>query len=423
MKKRYSSLLIYTLVLGFILGWWFIAFKNDPHKNNNGHLIRHAASPALALETSALFPFLSSLNREDIQNALAGDKEKMMYLILEWDLDAQLLEAKGVSNIQRLSTDTKLKAYLLHRLFKEKSPEELYTLNRTLAPKSIVDDASQYITIENHFSKFIPQTFVAATFLLALAEPHEILSLPKGLRALNHLYLPEQLNKVPQELDLTQSEKLFNAKPDLIFVSPFSHPATLKALQNQGFSLFTLEQKNQLAKVQENLLKIGQASHHSLEANLLSIFIDASMIMLDNRLKALDVLATPLQKPPKLLFLYYHHQFMLPTAKTLSGHLLERMKSHFHGVDSHMMNSDFEYRIAIDQESIVKAKPDLLLISSPHEVNSHAILNLPCSDQIPAYQNEKVFFLDETVQESPTQYLVLAYFDIFQALAALYCHG
>ena len=55
--------------------------------------------------------------------------------------------------------------------------------------------------LEDAYSRFLPQTYAAASFLLAIAQPHEIIALPKGMRHLSQIYQPEKLALIPENID------------------------------------------------------------------------------------------------------------------------------------------------------------------------------------------------------------------------------
>src|SRR5690606_7206820 len=64
---------------------------------------------------------------------------------------------------------------------------------------------------------FLPQTFVSASFLLALASPQEIAALPKGMRAQTHLYPKVLTDQIPLDTGRTNSEQLYRLHPGTAF--------------------------------------------------------------------------------------------------------------------------------------------------------------------------------------------------------------
>lgn len=377
------------------------------------------ASQSLSLKTSSLFEELSPFQRNALQHALAGQFPLMLDFINQWDQDAQLMTNQGVEGIQRLPTETYLQVHILGHLLLNSSQESLRQINCKMNLEWMQDDSGQLVHIQDSFQRFLPQTYIAASFLLAIAHPYEIMALPKGLRQLKQLYSLDILAKVPNDIDRTNSEKLYFDRPDVAFVAPYSHPPALEVLRNQNIPLYSIRYVNTVAEVQEALLKVGHASNHILEAQLLAIFMEACMLSIDNRLNALQAKVSSSSVPQRLLYLSYHQHFMLPTTKCLTGQLMARALKHCPYFSCPIPENQEEWRIPFEQEKIVHARPDCLIIATPFaDVNSsmhHAL------QQTNAFQSQRIFYLDEAIQESPTQYIVLAYFDIFQALAAAHC--
>lgn len=414
-----DSWLPYLLLGSFIVGWWALAFRPV---SSAIPLVSPLTSQSLSLKTSNLLEELSPLQRDALQRALAGHFPLMLDFIDQWDQDAQLLVKKGVQGIQRLPEEKFFQAHVLGHLLQNSSPESLRQINCKMNLEWIRDDGGRLVRIDDSFQRFLPQTFVAASFLLAIAKPHEIIALPKGMRSLPQLYSREVLEKIPANIDSTHSEKLYLAHPDLAFVAPYSHPPALEVLRNQKIQLYTIQHVDTLADIQEALLKVGHASNHILEAQLLAIFMEASFIAIDNRLQALQELALPSQAPRKMLFLYYHQHYMLPTTKCLTGQLMTRALQRCPHLSCPIIKSEVEWRIPFEQEKVLQAQPDYLVISTPYFSNSPPITAFkPALHQSEAFKSRQIFYVDETVQESPTQYIALAYFDLYQALAATYC--
>lgn len=417
-RKLLSSCLLYLLLGGFIAGWWALAFRPTPQPV----LSSSVHSQSLSLKTASLLEELSPFQRESLQQALAGHFPLMLEFINHWDRDAQFLTTKGLAHIQRLPSETLLQAHILGRLLQDSSPDTLRHLNCKMNLDHIQDDSGRLLCIEDHFQHFLPQTYVAASFLLAIAPPQEIIALHRGLRYLPQLYSPALLARIPTDISRLSSEKLYTARPHLAFVASYSHPPALEALRNQSIQLCTLQHVNTIPEIQEALLKVGHASNHILEAQLLAIFMEACLLSIDNRLHALNAytLSSSLPALPQhVLYLYHHQHYMHPTAKCLTGQLMARAMHHCPHLSCSIPESTYEWRVPFTQEKILQTNPDCLVISTPDKIHSkqdftkHYALH-----QLKAYQENRIFYVDEAVQESPSQYIVLAYFDIFQALSA-----
>lgn len=376
-------------------------------------------SQSLTLKTADLLEELSPLQRNALQHALAGNFPLMLNYIDQWDQDAQLLTNQGIQGIQRLSTEAYLQAHVLGHLFQDSSQEFLRQLNCKMNLDWLLDDSGHPLHIEDHFQRFLPQTYMAASFLLAIAQPSEIIALPKGLRQLKQIYPADVLQQVSADIDRTSSERLYFKKPDLAFVAPYSHPPALEVLRNQNIQLYSIKYVNTVVEIQEALLKVGHASNHVLEAQLLAIFMEASLLSIDNRLLALQEKINFPQMPRRLLYLSYHQHYAVPTTKCLTGQLMARALKYCNHLIGSIPENQEEWRIPFEQEQILQAEPDILIISTPY-AHIHSSMN-DALHETKAFKSKYIFYVDEAVQESPTQYIVLAYFDLYQALAATYC--
>lgn len=409
MKVRFSSLILYFCICSFILGWWALAFNNT-HFTTYPQISHTTTASSLSIQTSSLFPFLSPMPRDALHEALSGNFELMAQFIANWDVDAQILETRGVKDVQRLHPEALLQANILSRLMLESSPERFANLNRIFRSKTIRDDLGHNLNVDDWYNKFFPQTYVSASILLAIAKTKEIVSIPRGMRDLTQIYASSKLEKISRNLDGYYSERLFLTRPHLCFISPYSHPPTVDALRRQGLELCVINNINTLQDIQETILKIGHASNHPLEASLLSIFMEACLLSVDNRIKSLQK-----QNSKKtLLYLCEKQGYMVPTTKCLAGQLLKRALQHYPALTCSISENQQDWFIPIEKEKIIRTNPDYLIISTPHY---QAVQN-----QLPNHQvfKQPICYLDENLQGSPTQYIALAYFDIFQALANIH---
>lgn len=409
-----ASWLPYFLLSSFIIGWWILAFRASSASSP----LPVDISQSLSLKTSILLEKLSPLQRDALQRALSGHVPCMMDFIDQWEQDALMLADLGVNGIQRLPAESYLQAHILGHLIQHSSPESLRKLNCKMNLDSLIDDDGRQLPIEDSFQRFLPQTYIAASFLLAIASPKEIIALPKGLRQLNQIYSDDALRQVSMDIDRLSSEELYSKKPDLAFVAPYSHPPSLEVLHNQNIQLYSIKYIDTISEIQEALLKVGHASNHILEAQLLAIFMEASLLSIDNRLLALQTqvdLSTP---PRRLCYLSHRQHYALPTTKCLTGQLMSRALKHCPHLLGSIPENQKDWQIPFDQEQIVQAAPDAIIVSTHKGATQSYALN-QALHQTEAFKSRRIFYVDDAIQESPTQYIVLAYFDLFQALAAI----
>lgn len=408
-----KSAFLYLTTSLFILGWWLVAFGKkqiEPFTNPT------RASTSLSISSSTVLAQLSPISREALHQALAGDFALMGSLIQEWRTEATRLEKKGLANISHLPSPMYEDSQFLARLITQSSDQDLQALNEKLRVPALEDDIGTIIYLNASVQRFLPQTYAAASVLLAIAKPEEILAIPRHLRALPELYSPALLQKIRLDAERQEGEKLYAARPDIAFVAPYSHPPTLQALKKQNIKLCTLHSQDTIEGIKESLLKIGHIANHALEANLLRIFIESALLMLDNRLQVLYQLSLS-EKPKELLYLTYYQQFSMPTTKCLSGQLLQRLLKQYPTLHLPLTDTQTEWAIPFGREKILTYQPDCLILSAstPH-VLQHLIETTPAFLEVPAFKTQRVFQVDDSVQKSPSQYIVLAYFDLVHAI-------
>lgn len=392
MKRDYSFLFFYAAIIFFIGIWWFQAFstKQPVEKMPISPLLVEGKS-----EKEDLFLQLSPFSRTLIQSGLEGNASLMSQLISEWDLDAQILQTKGIAGIQRLSSTSYLESQILGRTLRKKKKEE-------------------------KTRKLIPQTFIAASFLFALVDPKEILAVPKGLKAIPQLFPAEKLQTIPLVIENLHAEQFYQLRPDFVFIAPYSHPPCVQVLEKMGIPLICGKDISCLEDVKNNLIHIGRVIDKQKEADLLKIFMDAALIAIDNRCLALKSLMKTDNSTFSLLYLHYHTHFTTPTGKTIVGQLLKRFSRHIKILGEENLDNNAEWSIQITQEQLAHLQPDCLLISTnnPAYVQNKLFSNQMMAS-LPAVKYGRLFFLDNVIQEFASQYAVLAYYDLFETLLKL----
>ncbi len=371
MQKSYPYYAFLTL---FILTWWSLAFKE------NGAKPLPFEKKKLHSKETALI--LSPFSRELIQQALSGDLKTIVSLIQEWQTDADLLEVQGVKEVKTLSKEKYLRAL---------------SIGRHLS-----------LSKEETAHRFLPQTYASASILLALSDVDEIVSIPKGLRDLTTIYPKALTDQIPLNSERDSSEKLYLKKPDLAFVSNYSHPSTLKALENQGIALFTLPSLETIQEIIDTIGQLGEITDHPLKGELLQIFVEATFLAIDNRIQS-----TPAKK---ILFLTHMNTFSLPGKKTLTGQLLTRLGISSWGPQALLEEKNNDWSIPLSIEQIVNYEPDSLIISSfEQESIKHKMNTEKGFQKLP----KNLIFVDEVIQTFPSQFIALAYFDLAKAYLEL----
>ena len=142
-----------------------------------------------------------------------------------------------------------------------------------------------------------------------------------------------------------------------------------------------------------------------------------AMIALDNRLLALRYQGTdcPLKPLPKLLFLRRYTSYSMPPLSSLTHHLLER-QCLINWIPHKRANA--RDSIPLSQEEILCLDPDCLFLSSTTpEATTHFVKNDPALTSLSAVKNGRVYTVDAHIQDEPSQFFILAYYDICLRIA------
>lgn len=376
-----KSFYCYLLAFLFVSGWWLTAFRTgESHLGNEAPFFERTTSPV------RLFSYLHPLKREELHKALNGDFALMLQLITAWDTDAEILSEKGFQAVHRLARADFVKAQLLGR-----------QLKTNLAT--------------SREARFLPQTFAAASILLAITPPEEIVALPMGFREQPKLFPETLLKRIPLDFDMHQMEALYLKKPHLAFVSnTYSHMTSIEALTNQSIPLFRCGDLAHMSEIERTLITIGTAVDRMEEAELLKLFVEATMDAIDNRIL---VLASPDKPHEKNLFLHYYGRYTLPRASTVTEELLSRLHINTFLKEDPLLTLILAENMPIDQELIARWAPDRVVVSAPNHPDLLRSLEGELKQIMPS---TTIHFVDDTYQQMPSQHIVMAYFDLYEAL-------
>jgi iron complex transport system substrate-binding protein len=373
-------------------------------------------------ERTILDPAITSIDRSILHQALSGDFQLMARLIADWDIDAQILDSRGFEGIKRIDRSDFLHSQSLIRILQNKEAAKQSSTFLRKHNYYVVDDTGCRIDLNQSFNKFLPQSYAAASLLLSLVPPDQIAALPRSLREQTHLYPEALTNQIPLDIDRYNSEKLFQAKPEVAFVAHYSHPATIQALTNQGVLLYTMRNIKTLPDISEELTHMGCIINKPLEAELMNIFIDAAIAAIDNQQSVLiHHFKQSNEKLPRVLVVNFHQSFSVPTTNSLTGQILSHMQSLDISLD-YAMSSDQadEWMAPINKERLRNLNPDYLIIATENEeALAKEIRNDKALQEISAIRNNRLIFVDEAILHSPSQYVVLAYHNLIQALASV----
>lgn len=357
-----SNFIVYSCTATIILGWWLFAFYAT------GHPLPPIPNPQVRIQ----IPNSTQWEQATLRDALLGDTVLMRQYLLLWDEENKLNQT----------------AYL--------SPEEL---NRAL---QLCDFEASPTA---HAERFFPQTFNAASFLLALVGKDQICSLPEGLRRHTDLYPDEICATIPSESNRHRAEILSQQNPKAAFVSNYSDPYTIEMLQQQGIAMIALEAENTLEAIQNGIISVGAVTDRMEKAELLTLFVKAAMLTIDHR--ANYVMG---QRTGPVVFVYYQMGLQVPTSKSLTGYLLKRLK-----VD--VAHNPIGWRLPMSEEKLIAASPESLVIITDDPSTTHSQLFLsPALAQLDAVKQGRFCYIANHIQHQSNQFIVLAYLDLVEAL-------
>jgi iron complex transport system substrate-binding protein len=124
-------------------------------------------------------------------------------------------------------------------------------------------------------------------------------------------------------------------------------------------------------------------------------------------------------KNPRIMYLNFRSQYSLPSARTLTGKMLDRL-----GIQTmtHLTANEQDWFVPIYQEQIKRMDPEYLIVASayPNQMAEHLEEDEVMSE-LTAFKTHRTTYIDDAVQQSPTQYVILAYFDLYHAITKAHC--
>lgn len=410
-NKLKTTAIAYGGGLCFILGWWYLAFGSMqgsaiPSEKNAAEVTLHESFP----KSNAHPLHASFVSRSQLRAALEGDIEAIAMLISKWDIESQLLQEEGYPNIRQLPKGDLLKSHRLYLSLKEGSIEDPLPFNS-------VDAQGKKLEVKNPFDRFLPQTHMAASFLLALLSTEKIIALPAAVKEQIELYPMEKTKQIALTIERQNSEKIFEKKPDIALVALYSNPATLQAFAEQGTQLYTLRSPNSIDDIIFELKQVGKLAGSSRKAELLSLFIKAAMIALDNQVAIHLQNETKTASKRRLLFVHRYDHLSMPSMHSITHELLQRLQRL--GIEvlskEHQDLARMPSHLGIEQLLAINCHH--LIISSFHPKDTaKALFSNPHWQQLATSGPCKISIIDEVIQQAACQHVVQAYYDIVLAL-------
>lgn len=413
----------YFAAVLFIGVWWTLAFSAIPSlRLFNAPPLLHdtATTAAVPLDaTDELTALISPLDRHKIIAALNGDITTILELLITWELDADLLMAHGGTPvICRLPRDRLLTTYRQARTLLNGSEEQILALRRHHRAASIVDDRGETFYLHDRPRLLLPQTYAAASFLLAFGASPDIVALPRGLRCQQKLFPMTPFHTIAHDSDRYHAELVACHHPDLAIVAEYSDPAFLAALTDQKVPLFTMTAPDDIHGLIDGMVRLGHLVDRSPEALILATFLEGALLHLDTR-KAIATIAGRIPRRPLFLF-SYSNQWYLPTARTLTSALLNHLSlsppadAFSHG--SAAQGADGCWLMPLSLEEIAVYDPDHLIIAVGDPSYCENLRHERPFCELTACRRGHLYTVDATVQESIAQHIVLAAFDLWSTV-------
>lgn len=252
--------------------------------------------------------------------------------------------------------------------------------------------------------KILPQTFSAAAILLALAYPEQIIALPAGLRQIPDLSSPKHLAEIFLDVEQLTPESIFIYKPDLAFVAPYTDPRYLRMLERQNIPLCMLSNVYDLESLKNVLIVVGEQIGRLIEAELLLSFIEAGFKFIDNRLK-IHLQQKKSSFPIHLICMEYYGHLAPLQPKSTTDFLLSRLTEK--GICQLIP-------LCQQMKSLPGKRPDGVIIAT-----SFTPFNLQRAEKKlrnSPFADFKCHYIDIAIQHSPSQHLLLAYYDLADAI-------
>ncbi|CRX38518.1 ABC transporter substrate-binding protein [Estrella lausannensis] len=407
----------YTIAFLLIFSWWMLAFRL--HEADEPKSIIHKGSAAHSRELLIHEETTCQLvEKEVLKRALFGDTNLMAELILRWDIEAKILEKDGVKGIKRLSDDKLIESQKIARLLHVGRTETSSFSYRSDEMSVVIDDMGSPFDLTLKREKILPQTYMAASILLALKGQESIIALPKGLKKQNHIYPSELTDSIPLEFDRYASEAICTQQPDIAFVSKYySNPSSIDLLRSQEVDLFFVRDISSVEDLQEAINDISDVIGEPMKGRLLKTFVEAVFIAIDNWRTGCGFSL----QGKKVMALTYYNRFFLPGKKTLTDHLLKRM-----GVDNYaaLLPQDprlESFSVPITEEEIAYFNPDLMIVLTDKPSEMEKLLSArPFLDEITAKIQNTISYISEDIQLTPSQVIALAYLDLNASVVKLF---
>jgi len=313
---------------------------------------------------------LSGIDRELLKKSLAGDINSMHRLLKEWHRNEadELVYQEALAALETV----------------QKTPPQ----------------ASEKC--------FFPQTYPSACFLMALASSQSIISLPRGFTHREKVF--ELTANIP-EFPHSYAEFLWRRKPCCSFISVYSNPSFVTTLRALQIPYQKAKACHSIQEVSAGIRTVGQLTYSSAKAELLILFMQAALLAIDQELKLSYVKRKISPQSLRKVFLFHHLHYTLPNASSLTGELLKRLD--FTDLGNHPGFQD----TLIHLEQLHAMDPDLLIIASADLRHLEKELSTtPLFARLKASQKNTIFYVNSIIQHSPTQFLVLAYYDIVQGM-------
>lgn len=221
-----------------------------------------------------------------------------------------------------------------------------------------------------------PQTYASASSLLSLVSYKNVVGLPEGFKGYTPLY--SDLDEIPEISD-RNLDILNSRKPNLAFISKYSHPGIVARLSTYQIPLITLSTPQNVEEIQNQFIDLGNI----LKTDQGKVLAELYKSLYEQLIEQIKVAS--LLKKPRILFLDYTGE--------LTG---------FH----QPLWEDFLHQIPFLETQLDKPHDAVIISVSSDPRVRYALLNHPALRHL-----KNIYLIDQRHAHFPSHLTLLAFFE------------
>ena len=172
--------------------------------------------------------------------------------------------------------------------------------------------------------KYLPQTYVSAVFLLTMLPSQEIIAIPEGIKRRFDLY-GSKIHDITLTTDRRNFESIYLNNPCKAFTAFYTNPDIKRTLTLQGIPYVDIDKINTVEEIEEAIVDVGYHMDKPQTAFVIANFFKIAFKAIDLRIEAFY--SDKELIPKRILLVEAFQSYTLPTKKSLSFQLLDRIKT------------------------------------------------------------------------------------------------